>query len=62
MRLFELGSIFFVGEQNKLTVNISKSKEIVLCNSRSKCLFSPPAVICNTEQVKEVKLNSRGFV
>ena len=51
----ELGNILDWAKQNKLTINMSKSKEIVLCKSRSRRLVSPPAVICNIEQVQEVK-------
>jgi hypothetical protein len=35
---------------------MSKSKEIVLCKSRGRCLLSSPEVICNIEQVEDVTL------
>ena len=37
----ELGNILDWAKQNKLTINMSKSKEIVLCKSRSRRLVSP---------------------
>jgi hypothetical protein len=54
--LVELSNILEWVKRRKLPINMSKSKEIVLCKSRSRCLVSPPALIRNIEQIKEVKL------
>lgn len=52
----EIENIKLWAIQNKLFINTAKSKEIVLRRPRSLRNANQPAVLCNIEQVNEVKL------
>jgi hypothetical protein len=52
----EIGNVNLWAIHNKLLINTSKSKEIVLCRQGNRRSVDQPAVVSGIQQVAEVKL------